>query len=173
MRLLGSVCALLLLAPIAARADVEDLSGGEARRSRRVPTFAVRLEGGSDYAPYGLFGACFSYFTDNPFGGAALEAGIGAGFPGVQFGVAVRQLFGDNGDYFAFEIALAGNSVRQLGYDPASGHFQSSHFWSNLGVGYDHRAGLLTFSVIGALAFTTSFDLVPHPLVHGGVGFTF
>jgi hypothetical protein len=168
-----SAALVVALVPLAARADVEDLSGSEVRRARRPPTFALRGEAGSDFAPYGRGGACISFFNENPIGGNTIEVGAGAGFPGVQFGLALRQLVGDGGEYFAFEIAIAGNSVRNLGYDPASGHLQSSHYFSSLGVGYEHRAGFLDVSVIAALAFTTSLDLVPHGVVHGGVGFAF
>ena len=161
------------LATHAARADVEDLSDTQTRRSRHAPQYAVRLEGGTDFSPFGQAGACVSFFAENPIGGNEIEVGAGAGFPGVQFGVAIRQLIGEFGEYFAVEIAIAGNSKKQFGYDPANGHLNSSRYWSSLGVGYVHRAGFIDFSVVGALAFTASFDLVPHGVVHGGVGFAF
>src|SRR5207302_6360671 len=113
MRAIGWLALLAAFAP-AARADLIDLSG-DSRRSRKAPAFVLRAEGGSEFAPYGRAGACFSYLAENPLGGFEIEVGAGAGFPGVQLGLAVRQLFGDGGDYLAFEIALAGNTVRKLG----------------------------------------------------------
>ena len=173
MRSLALLLAALFAVPLAARADEEDLSGGEARRNRKTPTYALRAEAGSDFAPFGRFGVCGSYFSENPLGGAEFELGLGTGLPGVQIGLAVRQLFGDSGEYFAFELSVAGNTIKQLGSDPIAGHFQSSHYWSSLGVGFEHRSGFITASLIGALSFTTSLDLVPHPMVHGGLGFAF
>lgn len=166
-----SLCALLL--PLAARADVEDLSGAESRRARKPNTFAVRAEGGTEYSPYGTVGGCFSYFRENPLGGFEIEAGAGATFPGVTIGLAARQLFGEAGDYFAFELSIAGNTVKKLGADVPSGRLGSSSTWSSLAIGFEHRAGLLTFGIAGGLSFLTSFDLVPHGMLHGGIGLSF
>jgi hypothetical protein len=170
---LATVVLLGALLPLAARADVIDLSGGESRRSRRVPTFAVRGEAGSDFAPYGTVGAALSYFTPNPLGGFEIEGGAGATFPGVQLGLALRQLLGESGDYFAFEISVAGNTVKKLGGDPTVNRVATTRTWSSIGVGFEHRQGFLTFGVIAALSFLTSFDFVPHGMVHGGIGLAF
>ena len=159
--------------PTAVRADVEDLSGSEARRSRRPPTFAIRAEGGTDFAPYGKVGVCGSYFTDNGLGGFEIELGGGAGFPGLQLGVAARQLFGDAGDYLVFEISVAGNTIHRFGADPAAGRFTDANSWTSAALGFEHRLGWLNFSVTGGLSFLTSFDFVPHGMIHGGLGFSF
>src|SRR4051794_35577933 len=105
--------AAALLPFLSARADVVDLSGGESRRSRRIPAFALRAEAGTEFAPYGTVGAALSYFLPNAIGGFEIEAGAGAGFPGVQLGLAARQLVGEAGDYFAFELSIAGNTKKK------------------------------------------------------------
>jgi hypothetical protein len=35
------------------------------------------------------------------------------------------------------------------------------------------RQSFFILSIVGALAFTSSFDLVPHGMVHGGIGVAF
>lgn len=171
--LLALAFAFATALPAAVRADVEDLSGTDARRSRRPPTFALRAEGGTDFSPYGKVGLCGSYFRDNGLGGFEIELGGGAGFPGVQLGLAVRQLFGDAGDYLVFEISLAGNTIHRYGADPAAGRLTDANSWTSLALGFEHRLGFISFSVVGGLSFLTSFDFVPHGMVHGGLGIAF
>ncbi len=177
MRTVALLLAGLLL-PLTARADVVDLSNTERSRRMTIPTFALRAEGGSEYSPYGMFGGVASFFTGNALGGAEIEVGGGVGTSsdkgrGVQLGLALRQLFGEGGDYFAFELSIAANTAKELGYDPAAGHLQASRYWSSLGVGFEHREGFLSLSLVAALSFAASFDFVPHPMVHGGLGFAF
>ena len=85
--------ALVLFAG-AAQADVVDLTRGGRRSESELGGFSVRGEFGNDYAPYGLVGAAISWVAST---GTALEAGVGAGFPGVQLGGGVRQLFATGG----------------------------------------------------------------------------
>ncbi len=178
MRTIALLAAVAVVVPFAARADEVDLSDTTARRNNKVPTFAFRAEGGSEYSPYGMVGGVFSLYSANPLGAGEIEFGGGVGTPGdkgngVQLGLALRQLLGEQGDYFAFELSIAGNTKKKLGYDLLSNHTNSSATWSSLGIGFEHRQGFISLGLIVALSFGTSFDLVPHPMVHGGLGIGF
>lgn len=162
------LAAALLFATAAARADEVDLTP-QSRRSNKPITLALRAEGGSNFAPYGYAGACLSYLGA---GGLEIEGGAGAGFPGVQAGVALRELFDPRGG-FVVEISFAGNNrIRRGGPDnplltPGG---QGSHLWTSLGVGFEQRSDGITLGLVAGIVFTTS-DLTPHFVVHGGFGF--
>ncbi len=104
-------------------------------------------------------------------GGAELEAGAGAGFPGVQLGVSARKLFGDLGEFFVFELSLAGNAKVSRGTNPLD-PTKGTHVWTNLGIGFEHRAGLFSLGLTGGAAFL-SFSQTPAAYVHGGIGLGF
>ena len=158
----------LLAAASAARADEVDLTP-QSRSAHKPITLALRAEGGSNFAPYGYAGACLSYLG---IGGLELEGGAGAGFPGVQAGLALRELFDPRGGFVA-EIAFAGNTkINRGGPDnplltPGG---QGSHLWTSLGLGFEQRSDGITLGLIAGIVFTTS-DLTPHFVVHGGLGF--
>ena len=166
--LLGPVAllALLVSAPPGARADVEDLSPRARSVDQTPPTLALKVEGGSNFAPTGNVGGVLSYYND--WSGSEVDAGAGAGFPGVQLGLALRKLLGERGDFFASEISLAYNSKVTRGVDllsPGSG----THLWLNLGIGFEHRGGWLLYGVTGGLTLT-GFSQTPQGFVHGGIG---
>jgi hypothetical protein len=166
---------LLLLVPALALADEIDLSRG-ARRERSGPaTFILRAEGGNEFAPYGYIGGCLSYMIDPQ---DELELGAGGGFPGLQLGFAARHLFGENGQYFVGELFLAGNTRVNRGVDVdshlvnAEASQAGNSLWTGLGLGFEQRTGLFSFSVVGNIVFTST-SLTPHWAVHGGVGLGF
>jgi len=163
---------ITLASAFAARADVVDLTrGGYRSQSEPLGGLSMRVEFGNDYAPYGLVGAAVSYLTST---GTAFEAGIGAGFPGAQLGLGVRQLIGGGGFNVAIELAFSGNTKQprastQIGVNPDT----SRYIWSTLGAGFELRlAGPFTLSGIAALAFTPA-DGDVHFGVHGGLGYYF
>jgi len=162
--------ALVLFAG-AAQADVVDLTRGGRRSESELGGFSVRGEFGNDYAPYGLVGAAISWVAST---GTALEAGVGAGFPGVQLGGGVRQLFATGGGFnIAIELTLAGNTKQQRASNViVTGADTSRYIWTNLGGGFELRPGPFTVSVIAALAFTPA-DGSAHFGVHGGLGYYF
>ena len=165
-----AAAAVVLCAASPARADVVDLSEGGSRRDTAGPaTFILKAEGGSTYSPYGYAGGALSYYND--FTQSELEVGAGGGFPGLQLGVSIRKLFGDQGDYFVFEISIAGNTKQVRGQDPLN-PTQGTHVWSNLGIGFEHRAGIFSIGVSGGGTFI-SFTQTPGAYVHGGVGIGF
>jgi len=151
----------------AARADEVDLTP-QSRSEHKIITLALRAEGGSDFAPYGKIGACLSYLGR---GGVELEGGAGAGFPGVQAGLALRELFDPRGGFVA-ELAFAGNTkVNRGGPDnlllnPGG---KGSHLWTSLGIGFEQRSDSITLGIVAGVVFTTA-DLTPHFVVHGGIG---
>ncbi len=173
MRSLPFLLVAALLSP-AARADVIDLSEG-SRRPGKPPALVLRLEGGSAFAPFGFLGGCLSYLTDGLF---EIEAGAGGGFPGLQLGFAVRQLFGERGSYVVTELALAGNTRVNRGADNADALLSleakqsQSSLWTSLGAGFEQRQGVFDLSVVGAIVLTTA-SLTPHFAIHGGLGFGF
>ena len=163
---------ITLAGAFAARADVVDLTrGGDRSQAEPLGGLSMRFEFGNDYAPYGLVGAAVSYLTST---GTAFEAGAGAGFPGVQLGLGVRQLIGGGGFNVAIELTLAGNTKQprastQVGITPDT----SRYIWSSLGGGFELRlAGRVTASAIAALAFTPA-DAEVHFGVHGGLAYYF
>jgi hypothetical protein len=153
-----------------ALADEVDLTP-RSRGEGRPPTFVLRAEGGSDFAPYGYAGACLSWLTGS---GLEIEAGGGAGFPGLQLGLAARFLFGERGGYMVSEIAIAGNTrVNRNGPNTAfNPNTTNSSLWTNLGLGFEQRESFYSFSVVGSIVFTTQ-SLTPHFAIHGGIGFGF
>jgi hypothetical protein len=162
--------AVALLAS-AAQADVVDLTGGRRRRGESILGWSLRAEGGNSFSPYGYAGAALGYLTDSLF---AIEGGLGAGFPGVQFGLAVRKLFGEDGSYVATELALAGNSKIPKGHStgvpqPAN---TDEYIWTTLGAGFEQRTGRITVGIIAALALTPA-DANAHFALHGGIGLLF
>ena len=161
----GAAALLCLLAP-PARADVEDLSPRARSSDQTPPTLVLKAEGGSNFAPYGNAGAALSYFND--WSGSELEAGAGAGFPGLQLGFALRKLLGERGDFFASELSVVYNSRVTRGIDPLNPG-SGTHLWLNLGVGFEHRAGWLDFGVTGGLTLI-GFSQTPQGFVRGGVG---
>ena len=163
---------LVLALAFAARADVVDLTRGGTRGDGQLNRgLSLRAEFGNDYAPYGLVGAAISYLTET---GTAFEGGAGAGFPGVQLGVAIRQLFGTGGFNVAIEISFAGNTKQQRATTVVAPVADTSRYlWTSLGGGFEFRpAGSFTASLIGALAFTPA-DGEAHFGVHGGLGYYF
>jgi hypothetical protein len=169
--LTGLACALAAaFVPFAARADVVDLSqGGRRGGNDRPPAFVLKLDGGTDTAPFGRVGGVLSYLNEAAL--TEIEAGVGAGFPGTQLGLSVRKLFGEGGDYFVVELSLAGNTKTVRGRDvlnPAKG----SHVWSNLGLGFEHRLGVYSFGITGGATFI-SFSQTPQAFAHAALGFGF
>ena len=165
------VLGLLLCGAFAARADVVDLSRGGSRRDSELGGFSVRAEFGNDYAPYGLIGAAVSWMAAT---GTAFEAGAGAGFPGVQLGGGIRQVFPTGGGFnIAIELTLAGNTKQQRASNViVTGADTSRYIWTNLGGGLEVRSGPFTASAIAALAFTPA-DGSAHFGFHGGLGYYF
>jgi hypothetical protein len=163
---------LAALMPSLAFADVIDLSR-EGRRDRGQPaTLVVRAEGGNEFAPYGYAGGCVSWMIDDY---DVVEAGAGGGFPGVQLGLALRRLFGENGQFVFAELFLAGNTKVDRGVDksaPQANPAGNSSLWTGLGFGFEQRSGFLDLSVAGNIVFTST-SLSPHWSVHGGLGFGF
>jgi hypothetical protein len=164
--------ALLMSGTLAARADVVDLSRSSGRGDSDLGGFSVRAEFGNDFAPYGLVGAAFSYVAST---GTAVEAGLGAGFPGLQLGGGIRQLFATGGGFnIAVELAIAGNTKQQRASNVVvtGGGDTSRYIWTSLGGGFELRPGPFTASLIAALAFTPA-DGEAHFGLHGGVGYYF
>jgi hypothetical protein len=161
-----ALCACLLAAR-PAHADEEDLSP-TSRRSSQIPAvLIVRAEGGSNFSPYGNAGACLSYYNDTT--DSELEVGAGAGFPGLQLGLGIRKLLGDHGDFFVSELSLGYNNQISRGVDPLN-PTTGTHLWLNIGIGYEHRAGIFSFEITGGLS-VFSFSQTPQAFVHGGIGF--
>jgi hypothetical protein len=162
---------LTVAGAFAARADVVDLSRGGSRSDSETGGFSVRAEFGNDFAPYGLVGAAVSYLSA---GGTAIEAGAGAGFPGVQLGIGVRQLFGGRGFNVAIELGFAGNTKQQRASAVVTTAADTSRYvWTHLGGGFELRpGGPFTVSAIAALAFTPA-DGAVHFGLHGGIGYYF
>ncbi|MGZ6143994.1 MAG: hypothetical protein ACXWLM_11690 [Myxococcales bacterium] len=162
--------ALLLLLPTLALADEVDLTRG-GRRSGQAPAWVLRAEGGNEFAPFGYVGGAVSWLagSHNEF-----ELGAGGGFPGLQLGFAVRQLFGEGGQFLLAELSLAGNTrVNRGNPNPllnAGAVGAQSSLWTSLGLGFEQRTDLVDFSVAADIVFTTA-DLTPHWSIHGGVGF--
>src|SRR5258708_6007881 len=96
---------LLLLAP-AVFADEVDLTP-RSRREHRPASLVVRGEGGTAFAPFGYLGGCLSWLTASQL---ELEMGAGGGFPGLQLGIAARQLFGERGGHLLPARAIPGNT---------------------------------------------------------------
>src|SRR5437762_7295139 len=163
---------LVLSGAFAARADVVDLSKSTRRGGdSELGGFSVRAEFGNDFAPYGLVGAAFSWAAET---GTAFEAGLGAGFPGLQLGGSVRQLFATGSGFnVAIELGIAGNTKQQRASNViVTGADTSRYIWTNLGGGFELRAGSFTASAIAALAFTPA-DGSSHFAFHGGLGYYF
>jgi hypothetical protein len=165
------LAAALALFASAAQADVVDLTTGGRRRSSSVTGFSLRAEAGNSFSPYGYVGATLGYLTDSLF---AIEGGLGAGFPGVQLGLAVRKLFGESGSYIATELAIAGNTKVPKGGAPQVPQPVATdrYIWTTLGGGFEQRTGRVTVSIIAAVAFTPS-DASAHFGLHGGIGLLF
>jgi hypothetical protein len=163
--------ALLLAAALPAFADEVDLTP-RSRRGDRPPTWILRGEAGSEFAPYGYAGACLSYLLAT---GTELELGAGAGLPGLQIGFASRQLFGERGGYFLLEVAIAGNTRVNRGASDADRLVNaagSSSLWGSLGFGFEQRQDFFSFSVVGAMVSTFANPTL-HFAVHGGIGIGF
>ena len=155
-----------------ARADVEDLTPVERRTSQAPATFVLRAEGGSNFSPCGNAGGTLSYF--NGWSESEVELSGGAIFPSTgatwQGGLAFRKLFGDRGDYFLAETVLLWTKTARAAnpLDPTS----ASHLWFNLGVGFEHRAGLWSYGVSAGLTLA-GVTQSPQGYVHGGIGIGF
>jgi hypothetical protein len=158
--------ALLFAASLPAFADEVDLTP-RSRRADRPPVLIVRGEAGSDFAPYGFAGACLSYLLAS---GTEVEAGAGAGFPGLQLGLAARQLFGERGGYFLTELAIAGNTRVNRGDNRFA--VTNSSLWGTIGFGYEQRQDYFSLSVVGFIASTFTNPTL-HFGVHGGFGVGF
>jgi len=157
---------MLLMAPAIARADELDLTESTRPGSTRPSTLAVIASGGSNFSPFGNAGGALSYF--NEFAGGEIEAGAGGGFPGIQAGVMLRKLFGADGDYLVFEFGLAYNSRVLRGANPdviGSG----AHTWTDVGIGYEHRAGLFLLGFTGGIALT-GFSQTPSAYLRASAG---
>jgi hypothetical protein len=156
----------------AARADVVDLSKGSRRGDDSdLGGFSIRAEFGNDFAPFGLVGAAFSWVAPT---GTAFEAGVGAGFPGVQLGGGIRQLFATGGGFnVAIELGIAGNTKQQRASNlVVTGGDTSRYIWTNLGGGFELRPGPFAVMAMADLSFTPA-DGAAHFGVHGGVGYYF
>ena len=160
---------LTLAGAFAARADVIDLTRGGDRRDARPGGLSLRAEFGNSFAPYGMVGAALSYLAGS---GTAIEGGAGAGFPGVQMGIGVKQLFGSGGTNIAFELTFAGNTKQQKAGTQVNVADTSRYVWTSLGAGFEQRTGRFTAGVIAALAFTPA-DGGTHFGIHGGIGYVF
>jgi len=164
--------ALLLFCATAALGDEIDLA---QRRSDTIPTVVLRAEGGSAFAPYGFAGGTVSWLTESQF---AFEFGAGAGFPGLQLGLAARRLFGDLGSYLVSEIAIAGNTLVNRGAANANPLINAGassgkgSVWTCIGIGFEQRTDAIDLSLVGSIVFTTA-SLTPQFAVHGGIGFGF
>ncbi len=165
--------ALLLAVASAAMADEVDLS--TRRHEGAPPTYVLRAEAGSEFAPYGYAGAALSWLTESGF---SFEFGAGGGFPGLQLGLAARRLFGDGGSYLVAEIAVAGNTRVNRGASSADRYLNAAaasangSVWTDIGVGFEQRQDFFDLSIVGSMALTTA-SFTPHWAVHGGVGFGF
>jgi hypothetical protein len=155
----------------AARADVVDLSGGARRRSAGGSGLLFRLDFGNAFAPYGYVGGAIGYMSEGLFG---IEAGAGAGFPGLQLGVSLKKLFGEGGSYLATELTFAGNTKVARGGNTGvpTATSASQNIWTSLGLGFEQRVGRVSVGTILSLAFTPS-DSQAHFGVHGGIGYYF
>jgi opacity protein-like surface antigen len=165
------LAAAVALFASAAQADIVDLTGGSRRRKESVLGWSVRLEAGNSFSPYGFFGASLGYLTDSLF---AVEGGLGTSLPGVQFGVAARKLFGEQGSYLATEVSLAGNTkiARGRQSDIPQATTTDQYIWTSLGAGFEQRTGRITVGFIASVAFTPS-DANAHFGIHGGIGLLF
>jgi opacity protein-like surface antigen len=165
------LAAAVALFASAARADVVDLTGGSRKRSESVLGWSVRLEAGNSFSPYGFFGASVGYLTESLF---AIEGGAGTSLPGVQFGIAARKLFGEDGSYLATEVSLAGNTkiARGRPSDVPQPATTDQYIWTSLGAGFEQRTGRITIGFITSIAFTPS-DANAHFGIHGGIGLLF
>ena len=83
-----ALAAFALAAP--ARADEVDLTESGRPTSHKPATLVVLAEAGANYSAFGNLGGALSYYND--FADAEVEAGAGAGFPGLQFGGYLRKL---------------------------------------------------------------------------------
>lgn len=162
-----------MLLPLAAQAGGEiDLT--PRSRGRTQPSKVVlRAEAGNEFAPAGYAGGVISYLTDELF---ELELAAGAGFPGLQFGLSARRLFGGDGGFFAFEIFLAGNPRVNRGDADRNLNVQAStaksSLWTGVGLGFEQRVGLFDLGVAADLVVTTA-SFTPHYALHGGLGIGF
>jgi hypothetical protein len=167
-----TLAVLLLLAP-AAFADEVDLTP-RSRSEHKPASLVVRGEGGTAFAPFGYLGGCISWLTASKL---ELELGAGGGFPGLQLGIAARQLFGERGGYLLLELAIAGNTrVNRVAnsdtqFSTVPGQSANSA-WTNLGVGFEQRQDNYSLSLAADIVFSTS-SLTPHWALHGGVGIGF
>jgi hypothetical protein len=165
--------ALAVVVPLAARADEVDLSHTTGlASSTQPPEFILRAEGGSGFAPYGYAGGCLSWM---PGPGFEIEAGGGAGFPGLQLGLAARTLFGlgeeSGGKFLLAELSIAGNTrVNRSQPTAANAITGNSSLWTGIGFGGEIRRSFYSIDLVAELVFTTQ-DFTPHFAVHGGVGF--
>ncbi len=163
---------LVLSAAAPALADEIDLTRS-GRRREGAPTWVVRAEGGNEFAPFGYIGGALSWLA-GPYN--QFELGAGGGFPGLQLGFTVRQLFAEAGAAPFLEISVAGNTRVNRGnpnprFDAQAAQSRNS-LWTCLGFGFEQRSWLFDLSVAGDIVFTTA-DLTPHWSVHGGIGFGF
>jgi hypothetical protein len=164
--------ALLLAVAVPAFADEVDLTRS-SRRAGETPTWVVRAEAGNEFAPSGYVGGVLSWLAapHNEF-----EFAAGGGFPGLQLGLNVRQLFGDNGQFLLAELAIAGNTRVNRGNPNRLINAQAvgaqSSLWTCLGLGFESRTDPIDINVAADIVFTTA-DLTPHWSVHGGVGWAF
>jgi hypothetical protein len=161
---------LLSLASLSALADEVDLTKSPQSGSHGPPTWVLRAEGGNAFAPYGYAGAAVSWYSS----GFELEGGMGAGFPGLQLGLAARSLFlgGEDGQFLLAEFAIAGNTRVNRGNDQQTVTSAQSSVWTNLGIGAELRQDFYSLSVVTSIVFTTQ-SLTPHFAIHGGIGFGF
>lgn len=161
--------ALLLacLAPLAARADVEDLSTGKHPGSRGTAPamIVVRAQGGTDYSPFGIAGGALSYYND--FSGLEIEGGLGSGLPGLQFGFTVGRLWGEGNDFLCTSIGVGFNKNAPRGTNPVIPN-SGNTVWTNLGVGFEHRSWV-SLQVMGGLTFL-GFAQSPSGFLQGGLG---
>ncbi|MFL5451633.1 MAG: hypothetical protein ACJ78V_06995 [Myxococcales bacterium] len=171
MKVALACAAAVALVCNAARADVVDLSGGARRRSAGGSGLLFRFDFGNAFAPYGYVGGAIGYMSEGLFG---IEAGAGAGFPGLQLGVSLKKLFGEGGSYLATELTFAGNTKVPRGGNTGvpTATSASQNIWTSLGLGFEQRVGRVSVGTILSLAFTPS-DSQAHFGVHGGIGYYF
>jgi hypothetical protein len=165
--------AMSALMALPARADEVDLSQTHGQRNQGPAEFVLKIQGGSTFAPYGYVGGALSWLVGSNF---ELEGGAGAGFPGLQLGLAARTVFNlgeeNAGQFLLAELSIAGNTAKNLASNQQANPTISgqSSLWTSLGFGGEIRKDFYAIDLVASIVFTTQ-DLTPHFAIHGGIGF--
>jgi hypothetical protein len=168
-----TLLAMTALVTLPARADEVDLSQTQGQRNQGPAEFILKAQGGSTFAPYGYIGGALSWLVGSNF---ELEGGAGAGFPGLQLGLAARTVFNvgeeNAGQFLLGELSIAGNTKVNRASNQQSNPTIAgqSSLWTSLGFGGELRKDFFAIDLVASIVFTTS-DLTPHFAIHGGIGF--